>query len=322
MPTADYVRWLRARVGPAKVILVYASAIIPDERGQVLFQRRSDFPWWGLPGGVLERGERLQDCLVREVREETGLRIVPQRLIGLYSSPDFDVTYPNGDQVQQVTACYACQPPDDTPRPDGDEILELAYFPPHRLPEVPSWYRAMLADLVDQQEPSFRQGQAGGPASEAYGPWLRRLVGQAPVITVWGAACVRDAAGRVVLVRRAEDGQWAAPGGTMELGERIDRSMARQVRQETGLLVHLERLVAIDSGPAFLHTYANGDQAHRVVAFFTGKVAGGRLEPHGRETIEARFFPPESLPPLHPSDRVRMADALVGQAGLHRRRPE
>lgn len=71
----DYVRWLLARVGHVRVILVY-TAFIPDQQGRVLLQRRSDFPWWGLPGGVLERGERPEECLVREVREETGRRAV------------------------------------------------------------------------------------------------------------------------------------------------------------------------------------------------------------------------------------------------------
>ena len=40
MPQTDYVRWLRARVGHSKVILVYGSALVLDEQGHVLLQRR------------------------------------------------------------------------------------------------------------------------------------------------------------------------------------------------------------------------------------------------------------------------------------------
>jgi ADP-ribose pyrophosphatase YjhB (NUDIX family) len=92
----DYIRWLRERIGPEPVWLVYATALIVDEAGRILLQRRADFEAWGLPGGVMEPGESLLQALHREVREETGLSIRVERLIGLYTSPEFMVRYPNG----------------------------------------------------------------------------------------------------------------------------------------------------------------------------------------------------------------------------------
>jgi len=315
MSGPDYVRWLRARVGRVRVILVYASAVIPDGQGRVLLQRRSDFVWWGLPGGVLERGERLEECLVREAWEETGLRVAPDRLLGVYSSPDFYVTYPNGDMVQQFTACFACRVVGGDSRPDGEEVLDLAYFPPDCLPDVPSWYRAMIADYVSgREEASFRQGRPGVPVSSEHVLWLRRFVGDAPLIIVGASACVRDGAGRLLLVRRADDGTWAFPAGVMELGERVDRAVVREVREETGLEVEPARLVGVYAGPEFFHTYPNGHQVHVVSAFFACRVVGGDLRPDGGEVVEARFFPPSDLPPLRSCNLVRIGDALAGRA--------
>jgi len=70
------------------------------------------------------------------VREETGLTVAPTRVVGVYSSPDFDVVYPNGDQVQQVTVCFECSVTGGRWTVDDDETLELAWLPgrcpPHR----------------------------------------------------------------------------------------------------------------------------------------------------------------------------------------------
>ena len=60
------------------------SAVIVDRQGRLLLQQRSDGGQWGLPGGSVEIGESLRDAVVREVREETGLRVpawvTPRRL--------------------------------------------------------------------------------------------------------------------------------------------------------------------------------------------------------------------------------------------------
>jgi ADP-ribose pyrophosphatase YjhB (NUDIX family) len=311
VPELDYVRWLRQRVGHAKVILVYASAVISDGRGHILLQQRSDFPWWGLPGGVLERGERLADCLAREVREETGLEVQPERLTGVYSSPEFDVVYPNGDQVQQFTVCFACRVTGGTLHPDGDEVLKLRYFPPRDLPQVPSWYRAMIEDHVGGAGcASFRSGAAGGPMSSEYTLWLRQFVGTEPIVIVGASGWVRDQGGRVLLVRRADDRSWGIPAGAMELGERVDQTLVREVEEESGLRVEPRRLLGVYSGPELFLTYPNGDRAYVVASSFDCRIVGGEPRPDGRETVEVRFFPVDRLPPLPARHRIRVEDAL------------
>jgi ADP-ribose pyrophosphatase YjhB (NUDIX family) len=149
---SSYIDWIRKHVEHEKILLVFASACIRDNNGRLLWQRRADFGWWGLPGGVLELGESLSECIMREVREETGLKVEPLHLIGIYSSPDFNVTYPNGDQVQQITVCFDCRIVGGKLKVDKDETLDLAWFPIDEIPTTASWYMAMVNDLVMGQK--------------------------------------------------------------------------------------------------------------------------------------------------------------------------
>lgn len=109
------------------------SAVLP-RGGRILLQRRSDNGLWGVPGGSLEKGESVTEAILREVREETGLRVEVVRLIGVYSDPAFQVVrYPDGKVVHYVTSFFEC-------RILGGELsiceetLELAYFDPGNLP--------------------------------------------------------------------------------------------------------------------------------------------------------------------------------------------
>lgn len=71
---------------------IAADAVIV-QKGSILLVRRKNAPFKGrlaLPGGMLAEGEALEQCVVREVREETGLKVKPIRLVGVYSSPKRD----------------------------------------------------------------------------------------------------------------------------------------------------------------------------------------------------------------------------------------
>src|SRR5712691_13253157 len=56
----------------ANSLVVGSSAIVVDDENLILLQRRSDSGNWALPGGVMDIGETLAECAIREVREETG----------------------------------------------------------------------------------------------------------------------------------------------------------------------------------------------------------------------------------------------------------
>ncbi len=316
----SYLSWIRGHVGRQKILLVYASALVRDDAGRVLWGRRGDFGWWGLPGGVLELDETLAQCAVREVREETGLAVEPFRLVGIYSSPDYDVTYPNGDQIQQFSVCLECRvsgwPLDAVRlRADGSETLELGWFRPHYPPPTAPWYRAMLADaLLGRPGASYRRGKPGsGRPAEPTFRQLRRFVGSAPLIVAAGVGFVRDDAGRVLLVLNRDSGQWVLPGGAVELGERVDQTVVHEVWEESGLRVRPTRLVGVYSGPDYGLRYPNGDQVQVASALFDCQLLGGTLRPDGDETLGARFFRPDALPEMPERFIRRLRDALAGR---------
>ena len=65
---------------------VSVAAVVPDDQGRVLVIRRRDNGAWQLPGGVLELHETIEDGLRREVEEETGVKVEPVRLTGVYKN--------------------------------------------------------------------------------------------------------------------------------------------------------------------------------------------------------------------------------------------
>jgi 8-oxo-dGTP pyrophosphatase MutT (NUDIX family) len=97
----------------------------------VLATHRSDFGTWDMPGGWCELGETSTGTAVREVREETGLDVRPVRLLGVYSDPAWQITYPNGDQMRPIGAMYACEITGGELRADGAESLDVAFIDPH-----------------------------------------------------------------------------------------------------------------------------------------------------------------------------------------------
>lgn len=85
-----------------------AAAIIVNENNQILLQSRSDNDKWGLPGGCQELGERFEDTVIREVKEETNLDVKEDnlKLIAIVSGNTRRNEYPNGDVVINNTALY------------------------------------------------------------------------------------------------------------------------------------------------------------------------------------------------------------------------
>jgi ADP-ribose pyrophosphatase YjhB (NUDIX family) len=92
----------------ANSLLVGASAVVVDARGRLLLHRRRDNDLWALPGGVMEIGESIGGCAVREVREETGYDVRPGYVVGVYSDPRHVLAYDDGEVRQEFSVCVAC----------------------------------------------------------------------------------------------------------------------------------------------------------------------------------------------------------------------
>ena len=114
MPTSEYIERIRAKIGNDLLILTGTSAVIVNSHNEVLLQLRSDLPIWTLLGGYLDPGEDIADGIIREVREEAGITVVPERIAAVLSGPDHFHTYDNGHQVAIINICFRCRPADDT----------------------------------------------------------------------------------------------------------------------------------------------------------------------------------------------------------------
>jgi 8-oxo-dGTP pyrophosphatase MutT (NUDIX family) len=108
-------------------------AVVRDERERVLLVRRIDDGNWELPGGRVEVGETATDTLVREVAEESGSRVEPTDISGVYSDPAHIVVYAVEGVLQQFAVCFQARrvdPDNLPPRPDGVETSAAAWFAP------------------------------------------------------------------------------------------------------------------------------------------------------------------------------------------------
>ena len=113
-----------------------AAAIIVNENNQILLQSRSDRDKWGLPGGCQELGERFQDTIIREIKEETNLDVNEEdlELLDIVSGSTRRNDYPNGDVVINNTALYCIRKYSGELKWDT-ESKEMKFFDLDNLPQ-------------------------------------------------------------------------------------------------------------------------------------------------------------------------------------------
>lgn len=124
------------------------------------------------------------------------------------------------------------------------------------------------------------------------------------------SAVIFDRRGRLLLQQRSDGGQWGLPGGSVEIGESVRDAIAREVLEETGLIVTVRRLIGVYSAPAIqVVRYPDGNVWHYVSVSFECSVRGGSLKTCD-ETLALDYFPLRRLPPtLLSHHRVRIRDA-------------
>jgi mutator protein MutT len=105
-----------------------------DESGRVLLQKRGDSNKWGFPGGAIELGETPEEAAIRELKEETGLDVTIDSLIGIYT--DSDMKYPNGDNAQSIAIVYKLKALSGELTCDNKETIDLKFFDVDKLPEM------------------------------------------------------------------------------------------------------------------------------------------------------------------------------------------
>ena len=126
--------------------MLTADCMVTNSKGEILLVRRGNDPFkgcWALPGGFMEMDETIEHCAVRELEEETGLRVSEKdiRLIGVYSAPGRD---PRG---RTVTAAYSVRVGNETAMA-GDDAAEVRWWPLNALPPLAFDHAQIVSDGV------------------------------------------------------------------------------------------------------------------------------------------------------------------------------
>ena len=121
----------------ANSIVPAASAVVVDQDGRILLHRRTDNELWSIPGGGMEIGETIAETVVREVQEETGLKVEPDRLVGIYTNPQHVTEYDDGEVRQQFSICFASRIVGGQLLDRADESLEVGFFTPEQIEAMP-----------------------------------------------------------------------------------------------------------------------------------------------------------------------------------------
>jgi 8-oxo-dGTP pyrophosphatase MutT (NUDIX family) len=120
---------------------------------------------------------------------------------------------------------------------------------------------------------------------------------------------------KILLTRRADNGQWCIPGGGVDPGEDVSEACVREMFEETGLHVQVLRLIGIYSSPDCIIQYFDGRRFQIVALNFEVEAAGGALTLNS-EVTEFGYFDDQEIASLDlvPIHHIRIQDAYRNQA--------
>ncbi|MFI6345699.1 NUDIX hydrolase [Streptomyces sp. NPDC050560] len=140
---------------------------------------------------------------------------------------------------------------------------------------------------------------------------LRASAGHQLLFLPGVSAVVFDEAGRVLLVRRADNGEWTLVGGIPEPGEQPATTAVREVHEETGVRCVPERVVLVKTLKPT--EYPNGDRCQFMDITFRCRATGGEARVNDDESTEVGWFALDALPPLGDFCHFRLERALAAE---------
>lgn len=155
MPTPAFIVALRKKIGHDLLLLPGVSGVVFNDAGHVLLVRAVATGRWMPIGGCVEPGEEPADCIVREIREETGVTAVPERIVSVDALGH--VVYPNGDECRFLTTTFRCRAISGTAHVADEESHDVRYFAPDALPAdlAPHHRRRIDQALADLPSAAF-----------------------------------------------------------------------------------------------------------------------------------------------------------------------
>ncbi len=156
MGMSEYYQELRRKVGSELIFMPSVAGIVRNESCEILFQNKGNGEKWSLPAGAIEPGEAPAEAVVREVWEETGLHVVPEKLLGVFGGKEFRYQYPNGHKVEYVVFVFECKVKGGDLNPTDSETAELRYFSPENRPELALPYPESIFTETDSEKTEFQ----------------------------------------------------------------------------------------------------------------------------------------------------------------------
>lgn len=129
----SYIANLRRLAGHQPLIMVTSSAVIV-KKNKILLQLRKDLNCWAIHGGALDLGETIEDCLIRETKEEIGLTPISYYHFRTYSGMDFIIKYPNNDIVYLVENVFIVNNYTGNIVIDKSEVITTKWFKFNEIP--------------------------------------------------------------------------------------------------------------------------------------------------------------------------------------------
>jgi len=289
---------------------ISTGGLLVDGIDKILLIQRNDSRTWAIPGGAMEAGELPTDAVAREVREETGLLVMPVRLVAVHylhhkPAPFLGMTFrciqrggelETSDETPQVGFVKVIDMPRTMSRIHRQRIevgLTHQGGPPVWFEQRPSWrsrliwlyLRKVVYPRMDRQRK--RNGQL------PYAPPPKWVTSAFTVI--------RNEAGAVLWVKRRDQDVWNLPGGMGQNEEPPWETAVRETYEETGLYVTLTDLPGI---------YVYKDEQPHMVFTFTATVDSGQLTNGVESTDFAYFLPGHEESPLVEQHLQRVRDAV------------
>ncbi|MFE4250788.1 NUDIX hydrolase [Streptomyces sp. NPDC056910] len=133
-------------------LVVAASAVVTDEKGRILLQRRKDNDLWALPGGGMDMTDSLPGTAVREVKEETGYDVEITGLVGTYTDPRHIIEYSDGEVRRQFNVCFRARIVGGS-LAVSNESTEVRFVDPSEIDALPMHHtqRLRLQHFIDSR---------------------------------------------------------------------------------------------------------------------------------------------------------------------------
>ena len=139
-----YIMNLREIVGHSPLVGVGSTTLVFNNKNELLLNLRSDTNTWGIPGGSKELNETLEECAIRELKEETNINVNDLELITVLSGKEYFFEYPNEDELDCVIALYKVSNYEGELNINDKESKELKFFSLDNLPELESRAKAII----------------------------------------------------------------------------------------------------------------------------------------------------------------------------------